>query len=76
MRCVEVICLGFPEADGDTLVGEGIDVMTGERVNLVVPPNQRLRVLAAAHLTRGVQRCAQGCGAAPRGGRAAAIASW
>jgi hypothetical protein len=62
--------------NGDTVVGEGRDVMTGERVKLVVSPNQRLRVLAAAHLTRGVQRCAHGRGAAPRGGRAAVIASW
>jgi hypothetical protein len=38
----------FPD-DGDTLIDEGRDVQTGVSVMFVVPPEQRLRLLAAAH---------------------------
>jgi hypothetical protein len=52
VRRVEVLRLGFPDADGDALVGEGIDIVTTERVKFIVPPDQRLRVLAEAHAGR------------------------
>jgi hypothetical protein len=49
MRTIEAVRLGFPDPDGGAVVGEGRDVETGETVRFVVPPEQRLAVLAAAH---------------------------
>lgn len=49
MPTVEVLRLGFPSPDDESIVGEGRDVATGERVHFVVPPDQLLRVLAEAH---------------------------
>jgi hypothetical protein len=52
VRSVEVVRLGFPSERDDTVVGEGQDIETRERVHFIVPPGQRLRVLAEAHAGR------------------------
>lgn len=74
VQTVEVLRLGLPSADEDTVVGEGRDVETQERITFIVPPDQRLRVLAEARrasvgLDPPFLRCgAMGCRARRRVG--------